>query len=248
MHGSLKSLQILDALSRAQKFIGVTALCEMTGLSAATVHRILKEMVGAGYAVRDPEQKKYRTGLKAMSMAVQIKISDYFIEVARSEMQRLNDLSFETIRLIALDGDEGVHLAQLEARNHVGLRSQVGIKFPLYCTGSGKAILAHCTRDWLYQYLLRVPLVRFTDNTLQNRDDFYRELAKIAEQGYSLDKGEYFPDIVSVAAPIFTAKDTVACSIAMVAPDYRFPLEQALSFAPEVMRSAREISRQLQKP
>ena len=245
-YNSLKSLQILDALSRAQQFVGITALCEMTGLSASTVHRVLQDMVKAGYAVKGGGQKKYRAGLKSMSMAMRIKNSDYFIEVARAQMQRLNDLSAETVRLIALDGDEGVHLAQLDAKDHVGLRSQVGLKVPLYCTGGGKAILAHCTKDWLYQYLLRVPLVRFTDQTLQNRDDFYRELAQTAQRGYALDKGEYFPDTVSVAAPIFNADQTVECSIVVVAPEYRFSLEQARLLAPEVVASAREISRQLQ--
>ena len=243
---SLKSLQILDCLSLAQGFIGITALCETTGLSAGTVHRILQEMVGAGYVSKDMEQKKYRIGLKAISMAMRIKSSDYITEIAHAEMQRLNELSSETVRLVTLDGDEGMHLAQLEAKNRVGLYTLVGLKVPLYCTGSGKSILAYFSKDRLYQYLLRVPLKRYTNKTLQNRDDFYKEMEQIAEQGYALDRGEYYPDIIVVAASIFTTEQTRECSIAVAAPSYRFTQEHAHALAPEVMRSANEISKLIQ--
>lgn len=242
---SLKSLQILNALSFCEGAVGITTICDLTGLSNSSVHRILQDMVECGYVTKDTERKKYRYGFEAMAMALRFKHSNYLLEAARSEMKRLNDLSNETIHLIAIDGYEGVYIGKLDSKNQIGLRSVVGRRIPLYCTGGGKAILSHRSQDWLYDYLLHVPLKRFTDFTIQDRDTFYREMELIKKQGYSLDRQEHNPDVTCIAAPIVSREQNVECSIGIAAPAYRFSMEDAIALSQEVIDSAARISKRL---
>ena len=47
---SLKALMILEAMSQTDSYTSINEISQMTGLSQSTVHRILSEMVEAGYA------------------------------------------------------------------------------------------------------------------------------------------------------------------------------------------------------
>lgn len=246
-YSSMKAIQILSAISYSESYSTVTELCEITGLSIATVHRILQELVECGFVVKDPEQKRYRAGFEAWSFAMGLKQTDYLHEAAKEEMGRLNDLSLETIHLIALEGEQGVYIDKLGAKNSIGLRSQIGRRIPLFCTGGGKALLAQQTDPWLEGYLKRVPLERYTETTIITKEALLKELEVIRVRGYAIDNREHHSDIICVAAPVFDHRGEVICSIGISAPDYRFSLEAALGYGEEVLRSAQIVTARLQQ-
>lgn len=246
-YSSMKAIQILSAISYSESYSSVTELCEITGLSIATVHRILQELMECGFVVKDQEQKRYRAGFEAWSFAMRLKQTDYLHEAAREEMVRLNDLSLETIHLIALEGEQGVYIDKLGAKNSIGLHSRIGRRIPLFCTGGGKALLAYQTKQWIENYLKRVPLERYTDNTIVTKEALLKELEVIRVRGYSVDNREHHSDVICVAAPVFDHKGEVLCSIGISAPDYRFSLDAALGYGDEVLKSAEAITQRLRK-
>lgn len=244
-YSSLKAIQILSAISYSNTYSSVTEICEMTGISIATVHRILQELVECGFVVKDHEQKRYRAGFEAWNFAMRLKQTDFLHEAAKDEMKRLNDLSLETIHLIAIEGEQGVYIDKLGAKNSIGLRSQIGRRIPLFCTGGGKALLAYQTESWIEGYLTRVSLEKYTTNTIVTKKALMRELEIIRIQGYALDNRENHSDIICVAAPVFNASGEAICSIGISAPDYRFSLDMALSYVDEVKQSAEIVSARL---
>lgn len=245
-YSSLKALEILETLSHSRSYVGITELSAVTGLSASTVHRILQELMDTGYVAKN-EDRKYRLGFDAMALGMRMQASDFMVEAAKGEMQRLNDLSTETIHLIALNQYQGIYIAKLEAKNQIGLRSRVGWSLPLHCTGGGKAVLANQEPEWLRAYLKNEPRKRFTERTFVEEGALLEELERIRSQGYALDNREHHADVVCVAAPIFSADGKALCAIGISAPDYRFPLDKAISLADEVMASAAAVSRRLRQ-
>lgn len=243
---ALKAIMVLEALSYSSDHVSIADISEITGLPASTTHRILQELVDAGYASKDSE-RKYRLGLDAMAMGMRMKASNFLFEAAQSEMRRLNDVSGETVHLVTLDRYQGIYIGKMEAKNQIGLKSRVGWNLPLYCTGTGKAILAHHPEEWLRDYFKFELRRRFTEYTLTEEADIRQELALIREQGYSLDKREHNNDVVCIAAPVFSSSGKVVCSIGISAPDYRFSIEKALSFKEEVMESAKAVSLKLKQ-
>lgn len=246
-YSSMKVIQILSAISYSESYSTVTEICEITGISIATVHRILQELVACGFVVKDNEQKRYRAGFEAWYFAMRLKHTDYLHEAAKEEMRRLNDLSLETIHLIGIEGEQGVYIDKLGAKNSIGLRSQIGRRIPLYCTGGGKALLAHQTDHWIEGYLKRVSLEKFTNNTIVTKKALMKELEIVRIQGYALDNRENHSDIICIAAPVFDCSGEAICSIGISAPDYRFSLDMAVSYADEVKKSAELISARLKK-
>ena len=245
-YSSLKSIQILEVLSSTTSYLSIQDFTELTMLSASTVHRILQELTSAGY-VRKNEEHKYKIGLNAMALSLRINATDYIIEAASEQMDSLNDLSGETVHLIIMDKYEGRYIAKREAKNQIGLRSRVGWNLPLYCSSGGKALLAYQTVGWLESFYAEIPLQKLTENTFCTKSALNEELEKIRLQGFSVDNREHHPNVVCIAAPIFDSENKVVCTIGLSAPDYRFPLEKALSYADQVKEHAKKISEILKR-
>lgn len=244
-YSSLKALQIITALADHKGWASVSELAEQTGLSPSTVHRILQELAACSFVNKNQAARQYKLGIGMMNIAVKMNLSNYLLEAAQDEMARLNDLSLETVHLIAPEADKGVYIGKLDAKNQIQLRSRIGWKIPLPCTSGGKLILAYHTKEWVDSYLAANPLRQYTDETITRRDVLDLELEQIRRQGFAMDNREHNPDIVCIAAPIFGLDGNLAGTIGVSAPDYRFSPEKARSLAPEVMRSAKAITEKL---
>lgn len=240
----MKAILILNSLSFAPSYMSITELSASTGLSAGTLHRILQEMVECGLVLKGGD-KKYKIGYEAISLAMRMKSTNYLEEASREEMIRLNDLTRETVHIITIDEYWGVYVGKLDAKNQIGLRSRVGKHLPLYCSGGGKVLIANQGEKWINEYLNHVELKGFTQNTITTRKEMEKEIEKIRKDGFALDNMEHNPDVVCIAAPVFDNSEKAVCSIGISAPSYRFSKELALSYAEEIVKSAKAISRKL---
>lgn len=246
-NSALKSVQIISALLAVNDYLSISEIAQVTNLSASTVHRILQELLNCDFVVKDDKQKKYCAGFESVAMAVNFDTSNYLLEAAKSEMDRLSELSLETVNLIALDGYQGVYIGKVEAKSQIGLRSKVGWKIPLYCTAGGKLLLAFQTEQWLEEYCRQVPFKQYTDQTLVDDNQLKEELNRIRLQKHSVDNREHNPDIICLAAPIFVNNGKVVATIGISAPDYRFPLERALSYRDEIVKAASVVTNRLMR-
>lgn len=244
-YSSMKPLQILSAMLDKNQTMRIQELTEETGLSQSTIHRIIQELLACGYVIKDDATKTYGLGLSTWLLSLKAKETNYLQLLADDEMNRLNKLSGETIHLIALDREEAVYIGKKEALCQIQLKSRVGWHIPLGCTGGGKAILAFKPTEWVDNYLKTNPLKKYTEKTITDKPLFFKELERIREQGYSIDDHEHNVDIVCIASPIFDKDENVIGTIGISAPDYKFPVEKAKSYADEVKKSASLISEKL---
>lgn len=244
-YSSMKALRLLAALAEQAGDCSLADLAAATGLSSSSAYRILQEMQQCGFALKDNDTKRYRAGFNARLLAIELQKTNFLYEAAKEEMDRLNNISLETIHLIGQDGMDAIYLAKRGAKSSVGLRSAVGKHIPMYCTGGGKALLAWKDKSWLEEYMTKVKMESFTSQTIITPQALLRELEVIRIQGYAMDNHEHHSDVVCVAAPIFDIGNAAVASIGISAPDYRFPLEKALSYKDEVLRSAAAITEKL---
>lgn len=240
---SLKAVQILGAISFMKKECGINEISRLTALSKSTVHRVLQELVGSGLVVK--EGKKYHSGVMLRSLFETINEANFLVEAAKDEMDRLNDLTLETIHIIIRENTDAVYLAKRNAKSQIGLRSVVGKHIPLYCTSGGKVLLAYQSEKWLEEYFSTVPRDKLTDHTIVDETLLRAELQKVREQGYALDNGEHNPEVICVAAPLFFADGKIAGTIGVSTPKYRISEEKLELFIRESMASAEVITNRL---
>lgn len=241
----LKALDLLEGLAQRPNGAGISELAELTSLSKSSVHRILTALVERQYVVKDENTKIYRLGFRLLSLSGAILESLELKQVARSGMRQVAEACGETVHLLCLDGLDAVYIDKVDTPNAIGLKSQIGKRIPLYCTGGGKAILAYKSPAFVQSYIDKTPLLACTQHTLTTPQALLDELAQVRQQGYALDREEHHSNITCIAAPLFSRSGEVAASISISAPSYRFPLERALSYRELLLSCAQSISQQL---
>lgn len=238
----LKGLRVLETLANAEMPRGVSDLSRTLGLTKSNVHRTLQTLVAAGF-VRSCENGTYECTLKLFELASPILAR---VDVRRSAdpfMQRLAEATRETIHLSVLDRGEVIYLHKIESPQPVRAYSTIGGRAPAYCVASGKALLAY-NGDSVLQYLPD-PLVAYTRKTISDRDALKRELEKIREQGFALNRGEWREEVCGVAAIVRNALGEPIASIGISGPADRLKPSELNRFSDLVMDTARALSRSL---
>ena len=74
-------------------------VAEVTGLSAATAHRILKTLQSQAYLEQDPQTRAYSLGIGILKLASNIADRHNEVAILASTMNRIREITGETISL-----------------------------------------------------------------------------------------------------------------------------------------------------
>lgn len=225
-----RALELLEAFSIAEPEFNLTELSERLGLNASTVFRLLATLQGRGYVEQSPENGRYRLGSACLRLGS--------VYLAQADLRRrltpllvtLRDECRETVHLATLDRKrmEVVYLEKLEGLLPIGLMgSRVGGRSPAYCTGLGKAMLAHESPEAVQAFYQAHGLQAYTPQTTTTLETLSRELAGIRRRGYALDNAEHEPGVKCVAAPVWNHRQEVIGAISVAGPAER--IEQLIA-------------------
>jgi IclR family acetate operon transcriptional repressor len=89
------------------------------------------------------------------------------------------------------------------------------------------------------------PLERLTRHTLTSVKQVRRELEKVRDQGFALDREECEEGACCIAVPIVNARGDVEAALGISAPATRLPPRRVDELVPIMLRTGRELSVQL---
>lgn len=241
------ALRVLEAFTVERPDRGVTELAEMLGVSKASIYRVLATLERREFVVQDAASGRYRLG-PSLRRAGNSSLSGMELPVeARPFMERLRDELGEEVHLATLDGGEAVYIAKIGGVHPVQVMSSIGDRSPAHCVSTGKVLLAHA-EDAFLEKLLGGGLVCHTERTHVTRSSLARELARVREQGYAVNGGEFRDDVRGVAAPVSDGAGQVVASLGICGPAYRLTEEFVQSCAPSVTGIAGRLSAHLGYP
>lgn len=239
----VKGLQVIEALSTHPNLTGVTELAKHLGLTKSNAHRLLQTLVACGY-VRNLEQSgKYELTLKLWELGAAVVGRLDLKTVAVEYMERLCELSGETVHLSVLEGTEVIYLDKVDSPHPVRAYSRVGGRAPAYCVATGKALLSHASASLIDQISLE--LKPFTPYTITTPNELRNELEKQRQLGYAVNRGEWRDGVCGIAAPIWNAGGHVCAAIGVSGPSDRFKPRNLKLLAPTVVSVAQQISARL---
>jgi sugar lactone lactonase YvrE/DNA-binding IclR family transcriptional regulator len=236
-----RGLSLLDIVAK-EPGLRFTEIAEKAGLTRATAHRMLSTLAETGLLRVDDRDQSYHLGFRLFEMAHRVWDQFDLRSAAEPELERLRDLTGETVRLAILDDDEVLYVDQREANQTVRLGNGVGARAFAHASGAGKAILAHLDPLIREQVLNRLNLQRFTPNTITDRAALVQQLDLTKARGYSVSFEEQHVGVSSVATAILDHRARAIGSIAIVAPSYRLGLDRLHMLGRDVMEAARRIS------
>ncbi|NYE09415.1 DNA-binding IclR family transcriptional regulator [Bacillus niacini] len=240
-----RALKILDLFDEHKSELKITEISEMMGLHKSTVHSLLKTLQVHSYIDQNPEDGKYRLGLK---LAERGNLVINNMDIRRTARKYLLDLSAktgQTVHLGILDGREGVYIDKVEGEQSIIRYSRIGRRLPLHSTAIGKVLLAYqplneielLLKDYEFQYQ--------TNSTIMNEDIFRKEIGKVKQQGFAVDDQENEQGVRCAAVPIFNGKGHVLAAISISTLISRVNDEEMNNFVHLLKTSCNELSEQM---
>lgn len=238
----IKGLQLLEVLARSKRAMGITELAEQLELGKSNVHRVLQALVELGYVTRLEPRGEYKVSLKLWELGRAVEAGLTIKDAAADVMDALLVSTRESIHLSILDGKDVVYIHKLDSPEPVRAYSEVGGRAPAHCVATGKAILAWQAAPFIEA--VSAQLEGFTPKTITDPKEFLRELERIRQNGYAVNRGEWRETVWGVAAPIRNDGGIVA-AIGISGPSTRVKPGNVKSLAAEVVAAAEAISNRL---
>lgn len=238
-------VQILDCFGPERNDLRLVEIAAETGLHKSTLYRLLEAMRDHRLIGFDEARGTYHLGMKLFELGSQAVERLALEKHAHPILDRLAAASGETAHLCVLDGAEVVYIAKVESTRTLRIPSAVGRRNPAYCTGVGKAILAHLEPERLARYLADTPLQRFTNKTLAAATDLKANLRQVVSRGFAIDDEEREDGVRCVAAPVRDHSGQVIAAISIAGPTMRVTKERLAELAAHVVGAANEISTNL---
>jgi DNA-binding IclR family transcriptional regulator len=240
---TLKAFTVLEILVANGKSMTLADLMQATGMPKASLYRTLSLFEEARLVVRESNGRAYAPGARLARFALEILRHDAVSAVRRTILRRLVSEVGETCNLAMLNKGELIYMDRVEADWPLRLHLPVGSALPAHCSASGKLLLAFKPAPERKQLIDAMPLTRFTERTICDRQQLAAELDRIAANGYALDNEEFVLGVACVAVAVRAADGETVAALAVHAATARLPLARAIEFVPTLNEAAAAIAR-----
>lgn len=240
----VKALTILKQFTPAAGDLGASDMARLLGMDKVIVYRLLRTLAAEDFLAQDPVTKKYRLGPGLIELASHNLRQVPASQVARPWMESLRDVCDETVMFVVRRGTETVVALPLESRQPMRVTANVGDAEFMHSTASGKVMLAFGPES-LFDEVLVTGLPAVTPRTLTSPDKLRAEVKRVRARGWALDNEECVTGIRALASGVFGRGGALEGCLAIRGPASRLNDATVERVAPELLRAAQAVSREL---
>jgi DNA-binding IclR family transcriptional regulator len=213
--------KIIEAVVNTEDGLGVIEASEVVDLPSSTTHRILTSLVKLGYLRQDRINKKYYPGRMLFSISGKLVRDNSLASLGRPFLVDLSDETGETVHFCIIEDYKTYLVEKVRSNKNLTHTSNMGFRDEPYITSFGKVLLANMSEDHIVKYIDSTTLTRRTPNTITDKSELKKELAKIKTQGYAIDNEEAEEGLYCLAAPVYDSNGTAAAAISISGPAFR---------------------------
>ncbi len=240
----VKAFAILDLfVAEGKTGISLTDVSGHLDVSRSTAHRYLSTLESLGVLEKD-DKDRYHLGLKLLEITGAYLTNNDLRMVSWPILDKLAAESNETAHTSVPSGSSIVYIARVAPPQSVQMVSHIGVRTPMYCTSSGKIILAHYSLKRVNK-VIDQGLPQRTPTTITSRHALLEELEKARQQGFAIDDQEHEMGVRSVAAPILNVDAKVIGALSLSGPASRITKRRAAQLGNLVKDEALNLSRRI---
>ncbi len=248
MKSLTRALDILELFLHYKTDMSLAELTKLSGENKATVYRIVTDLVSYGYLRQRKKGENYMLGLKYLDFAGYIKSNMKIKDLVIPYLTALGEHVNEAVTIVVRDGNRAI-TTEIFNTSHVYHILKVvpgeGANLPLYCTASGKIILANMSDKEQMEYLTETKLESHTPNTITSPNALRKQLAVIKRDGIAFDYEERHIGVSCISAAIKGSNRDVIGALAVVGPSVRLTRTKIKKLIPEIKSYALKISLEL---
>ncbi len=224
--------------------MGITEMAAASGLSKATVFRLIATLVKLGYVQQKAGSDKYRLTLKFLHLSADTLSNIDMRRYARPFLERIPQLTGETAHLVERSGNDIVYIDKFDSTaNSIRMVSRVGLSLSMVYTAVGRAIMARLPDEEIRRIWDATVIEKKTPHTIVSFDAFMDEMRRVRRQGYAVDREENELGVrcVGIALPDMYGEYTYAFSVS--APATRMDDAKEAEIGELVLKTAREMAK-----
>ena len=238
-----KGLRILNLFDANHPSWSLTEISERMELNLTSVYRLVNTFVELGYLKKGSKSKRLHLGPMAVTLGNQLLHGFDTVRLIEPLVDEIHCRYNISIEVSLFHSNCLVQIYKRETSNTLTYR-QEAVSELLYCTGSGKSVLAVLPAEKLKNLAEAQSFARRSEKTITNIDDFHEDLAQVRQRGYALNNEEYIKGLIAIAAPILS-RDTSyplgSLSFTSTTPDHTLA-EFEVKYAAVLCELARKLS------
>jgi IclR family acetate operon transcriptional repressor len=239
-----RTVSILEEVARRPDGGGLVEIANACSLPAATCHRLLAALAEDELVQRDPLTRRYSVGPGLVQLAGMVTQIGRGASI-EAGMTALRDRWRECFFLASIVDDAIICVRSLPTvdPNRMTVTVPLGQPMTPNVAGSGKAILAYvdaAERARLVE--AGGGMVRFTDKSIVDAEDFESEMVRIRERGYAICDEESEIGAATVAVPIVLPEGNVKSALGSIGPRDRIVSLADEGMIEDMMRTATVIA------
>jgi DNA-binding IclR family transcriptional regulator len=231
---------ILDAFTTEKDELTLSELMRRSGVAKATVHRLAQELITWGLLERSGT--RYRLGLRLFEMGQLVPRQRILREAALPYMEDLLMATQETVHFAVHEGLDVLYIEKIIGHRGLNKQSRVAGRLPLYCTATGKAILAFSPETLLAE-VIGQGLRPVTRHTTVSAAVLRKQVERIRQERIAIEHEEIRLGYMSMAVPVFGSSSVLAGALSITAPTVRMNVSR---FSGALRTAGLGISRTLQ--
>lgn len=194
---------ILRVLTQHHEPVSLKVIADETSLHVSTCYRILNDLVRLRFVEKGSVAGTYRLGLRFLQLGNLVRERISVRDTAKSGMQRLHNLTRQTVNLSIRQNDSIVYIDRImRERPGIQVVRTIGATAPLHTTSSGKLFFSEDSFEQIRAYALRTNLEPSTPKSITDLDQLINELNRVKTLGFAKDDEELELGVCCIAAGI----------------------------------------------
>jgi len=213
-----KARLILDTFDSDTTDLSLTELTRRSGVAKASVHRLAGELVEWGLLER--AGTKYRLGLRLFELGQMVPRQRILRDAALPYMEDLLSATQETVHFAVREGLDVLYIEKIVGHRGLTENSRVAGRLPLYCTATGKIIMAFSPRS-VFEEVAAQGFTALTARTTMSVAVLGQQLERMRRDKLAVEVEETRLGYMSVAVPVFSGQGILAGALSVTAPTSR---------------------------
>jgi DNA-binding IclR family transcriptional regulator len=201
-------MAVLECIERAGGPLPLNKIAQACGMTASKAHFYLVSLSRVGLVSQDSLGGQYRLGPAALRLGLSALAQQDAVELARTEMARLSELTGDTVFLSVWGHAGATVISRFDGTNVAPLAVRVGAVMPLTASATGHTFLAWLPAQYTKPILKGEKPVK---GRAAKKMPSAAALSQIRRDGFVITPGAHASGMIAIAAPVFDYSRRLQC-------------------------------------